>query len=86
MAKYALKVIQFFIMKMLGYKYVVNNKSREIHLLKYKHTNFDIYSIADYSFVKNDCDLDFYYRDFNGCRFCLPELDTDKNNFVEIDE
>ena len=78
-------------MWLLGYKYVVNRRSREIHRLGFKHTNFDVYSIRDYSFVKNDRDLCFYYKGYNGCRFCMPERDTDgkgidMDKWVEVDE
>jgi hypothetical protein len=84
------KVIQYGFMRLLGYKYVVNRRTKEIHRLDYRHANFDIYSIKNYSFVKNDADLDFYYPDYNGCRFCFPERDTDryrdKDSWVEVEE
>lgn len=72
------KRFQFSIMRILGYKYVVNHRSWEIHLLGFKHTNFDILQMSKYSFVRNDEHLKRDYPDYNGCRFCLPEMDTDK--------
>lgn len=72
------KLIRFSTLRLLGYKYIVNHRSWEIHLLGFKHTNFDILQIKDYSFVRNNKQLKKDYPDYNGCRFCLPEMDTDK--------
>ena len=65
-------------MKRIGYGYVANNRTLEIHRLNYKHTNFDILGIVDYTFIRN------YYkgverfvkRGYNGCRYCMPEIDN----------
>jgi hypothetical protein len=74
------KMIQYRFMRLLGYRYIVNRRTKEIHRLNFKHTNFNIYSIKNYSFVKNNIDLYFHYPDYNGCRFCMPYRDTDMSD------
>jgi len=63
-------------LKVLGYKYVVNNHTDEIHKLSNIKTNCHLELMTDINYVKSSEEL---LKDgYNGCRWCYNETDTDK--------
>ena len=71
------KKIKFWLAQKCGYKYLANNKSKEVHCLDSKHTNCHLLMIKDYVLLFDD-ELDCALKEgYNGCRFCLKQYDSD---------
>jgi hypothetical protein len=88
MERYLWKRFRFwFYRSALGYMFVVNNRSKEIHdlgKLNRTHRDVIIYSMVDYTFVRGWRGFVKYVKEgCNGCRFCLPAWDTDNKAVTE---
>ncbi|MDR1339020.1 MAG: hypothetical protein LBK58_03070 [Prevotellaceae bacterium] len=71
-------------LRLLGYRYVANLRSKEIHRLDtdYKQCNIPLIRAKKYLRKK---DLGMWERaGYNGCRFCLPFMDTDIKRDVHV--
>jgi hypothetical protein len=71
-------------LKLLGYRYVANLRSKEIHRLdtRFKQCNIELIRTKKYLREK---DLAMWERaGYNGCRFCLPFMDTDKKRDLHV--
>lgn len=67
------KLLIFF-----GYKYLINQRSKEIHNLKHLHPNCHTELISkDNRFYGTKTDKDDLDSFFNGCRWCMKEESTD---------
>jgi hypothetical protein len=76
--------IKFLFARILGYGYLVNLRSKEIHRLNSKYTQCNLDSIKKYKFIKKKQITVWMQYGYNGCRFCMPEIDTDINNELKI--
>ena len=57
--------------KLLGYSYVVNLGTREIHNLKNTHSNCSINMLTNKKFIKKKELKNYLNKKFNGCRYCF---------------
>jgi hypothetical protein len=64
----------------LGYTYMINKRSKEIHDLKNTHVNCHLDKISDVnSVIIHKSKLQWHLNNgYNGCRWCMPKQDTDK--------
>lgn len=63
-------------LKLIGYKYIVNNNTKEIHVVSNMKTNCHLDLMTNFKYVKSSKEL--LDNGFNGCRWCYNETDTDK--------
>lgn len=65
------------IKKMLGYRYIVNLHTWEIHDLKNPHVNCKIDMMSDKKMITKK-QLHLYLEDgYNGCRWCLKQYNKE---------
>ena len=69
-----------WIMNFLGYGYVINLRSKEIHRLKTKHSNCRLNQMKRKKYVTKDramwlMNFPQLGKGWNGCRYCFSERD-----------
>lgn len=62
-------------------KYVVNYHSKEIHSKDSKDTRCRIKNMTNCAEINKFQLRKLLKRGYNGCRYCLPEFDTDMINY-----
>jgi hypothetical protein len=65
------------IKKMLGYTYMVNLSSKEIHDLKNTHVNCNLELIVHKKFITKRMLKEYLQNGYNGCRWCMPEYNKE---------
>jgi hypothetical protein len=61
--------------KFLGWNYIVNHNTREIHKLNSSDKKCRIFYITNGNQVRKKKAMDFYYFDhYDGCKHCLKDL------------
>lgn len=59
-----------------GYRYFVNNNTKEIHDLKHKHHNCHIeLASKNHTFYATEKDKNALETFYNGCRWCMKDED-----------
>lgn len=64
-----------FFNKLLGRRYVVNLRSKEIHDMKNEQTNCHLYLIANKEYISEDEYKEYIKNGYNGCRWCNKQDD-----------
>jgi len=59
----------------IGYRYMVNLNSKEIHDLKNPHVNCKTDLIVNKKFITKKSLNVYLQNGYNGCKWCLPEYD-----------
>ena len=75
--KRLVKQVRFSLARMLGYRYIVNLRTREIHRLGSKYSQCHLPGIKKYWLVREKHLPALLKFGCDGCRFCMPEFDTD---------
>jgi hypothetical protein len=75
-----MKRMIFTLARIFGYRYLINHASREVHDLANEHVNCHILEIKDREFArrKRAVALLDMVSEYNGCRWCMKEKDTDE--------
>lgn len=62
----------------LGYRYVYNKRSKEIHCLENKHVNcnFQIMSRKNKRYMTESKAMKHLMNEANGCRWCMSEFNN----------
>ena len=71
--------MKFFnkIREMMGYRYMVNLRSKEIHDLKNTHANCNLELIVHKKFITQKMLHQYLHNGYNGCRWCMPEYNKE---------
>lgn len=69
------KSIKNLFTKLLGFKFVINNNTSEIHKLSNLKTNCHVDLMTNKTYVKKSEEL--LKNGYNGCRWCYDEANTD---------
>jgi hypothetical protein len=69
--------IELFFMRLIGYKYVANLNSKEIHRINSKYSQCHLTEIKDRKYLREKQIPLWVQYGYNGCRFCFKEIDTD---------
>jgi len=72
--------VKEWIMKSLGYGYIANPKSKEIHRLETKHKNCRVEMMRRKRYITKKkayelINMNPSSNGWNGCRYCFPEKD-----------
>lgn len=68
-----------WVMLILGYGYVTNSKSKEIHRLRHKHVSCHLKEMKHKSYITRKKALELINMQgskWNGCRWCWESRDT----------
>jgi hypothetical protein len=64
-------------LRLLGYKYVANLRSKEIHRLDTEFKQCNIPLIRRKKYLREKDLTLWLHAGYNGCRFCMKAVDTD---------
>ena len=70
------------ILYLLGYKYIINKRTEEIHSLENEKSNCKIDLIVNKKYITKKAvdklleDSEFLMNDYNGCRWCMKKFDN----------
>jgi len=73
-----MKRLIIWINKIIGNRYLINHRSREVHDLKNEHKNCRITAIKNREFArrKRAMDIITMVDEYNGCRWCNKKHDN----------
>ena len=67
------------VMNLLGWKYIANNRTKEIHRIEKKHINCHLDLLTDFTYLTETKMNKLLSNGYNGCRWCFKEKDKDIN-------